>query len=164
MIQKAPSRNRFLKIVLGITLGVAVALTLLLLFVPEKEGFRFELPGVLLYDDGEAAPCTVSLGGTIKTYAFDKDAPICTGTLYLDGQEVGEVSLTFEGEYAIPGETGVKAVMTKDQAIAAQITRDGKTCLLLAPAPDAETAQTLLARFLAESVFVRQQGWEAFQH
>lgn len=157
------TRSRGLKILLGVTLGVAVALTLLLLFVPEKEGFTQETPGVLLRADGEVEVCTVGLRGTISTYAFDADAPICSATLLLDGQEVGEVRLTFDGDYAVPGEDGLRAAMSKEKELAALINRDGVDCLVLSPAPDEAAAQALLAQFLAECSFARRTGWEAFQ-
>ncbi len=157
------TRSRGLKILLGVLLGVAVALALLLLFVPEKEGISHEAPGVLLGADGEVKPCTVSLRGTISTYAFDADAPICKADLQIDGQEIGTLRLTFSGGYAASGEAEIPAVMTKEREIAAQIKLDGVDYLLLSPAPDEASAQALLARFLADTVFARQQGWESFQ-
>ncbi|MBQ6431173.1 MAG: hypothetical protein IJJ99_04790 [Oscillospiraceae bacterium] len=156
-------RSRSLKILLGVTLGVAVALTLLLLFVPEKEGFSHEAPGVLLCADGTVTPCVVGLHGTMSTYAFDADRPICNATLLLDGQEVGEVRLTFDGSYAAAGEDGIPAVLSKEREFAALIHRDGTDCLLLSPAPEGKAAQELLARFLADVPYARRQGWEAFQ-
>ena len=164
MIQKPSfARSRTLKLLLGVTLGVAVVLTLILLFIPEKEGRSAETQGVLLFPDGESRSCTVTLQGAVKTYAFDPNAPIYDGTLSIDGEEVGDLRLTFSGSYAEAGEAGTKAVMTQEMELAAQISVDGRDCLVLAPAPDEETAQTLLSQFLAFSYYARQQGWEAFR-
>lgn len=163
MIKKPSNRNRFLTLTLGITLGIAAVLTLILLLVPAKEGRSAEAQGILLFESGESKSCSVSLQGTMITYTFDKDAPIYEGTLLLDGQEVDPVYLTFDGAYAAAGTEGVRAVMTQDMAIAAQITQDGAECLLLAPAPDEDTAQALLAQFLADTAYARQQGWEKYQ-
>lgn len=163
MIGKPSSRNRFLKIALGITLGLAAALTVFLTVVPEKEGRSAEAQGIALFADGETRTCTVSLRGTMNTYTFDKDAPVYDGTLLIDGQEIDRICLTFDGDYAAPKSDGAKAVLTKDLEIAAQIRLDGKDCLVLAPAPDEDAAQELLSQFLADVVYARQQGWEAFK-
>lgn len=163
MIKKSSSFNRFLRIALGITLGLAAALTVFLMVVPEKEDRSTESQGILLFQDGETKPCAVSLQGTVDTYAFDKDAPIYNGTLSVDGTQVNEVYLTFNGDYAAPKSDGASAVLSKDMEIAAQLTLDGKDCLLLAPAPDEAAAQTLLARFLAEVPFARKMAWETYQ-
>lgn len=163
MINKASSRNRFLTLALGVTLGLAAVLTVLLLVVPEKAARSVEAQGIALFGDGESRYCSVSLEGTMRTYTFDKDAPLYEGTLLVDGLAVGDLFLTFDGDYAAPKEDGVPAVLTKDLAIAAQVTLDGRDCLVLAPAPDEAAAQTLLAQFLADTVFARRCGWEAYQ-
>ena len=163
MIRKSsPARSRNLKILLGVTLGIAVALTLVLLLVPEKVARSTETQGVALFEGGEARPCAVSLQGAMNTYAFEQDAPVYVGTLLLDGQSAGEVRLTFDGNYAAPKSGGLSAVLTKDLALAAEVTLDGRTCLVLAPAADETEAQALLARFLADTAFARRQGWEAY--
>jgi len=163
MIKKQSSSfHRFLRIALGITLGLAAALTVFLLIVPEKEGRSAEAQGVLLYADGETKPCAVSLRGVMNTYAFEKDAPVYDGTLLIDGRQVDEVYLTFDGDYAAPKSDGASAVLSKDMELAAQLTLDGRDCLLLAPAPDEAAAQTLLARFLADVPFARKMAWETY--
>lgn len=163
MIRKSsPARSRNLKILLGVTLGIAVALTLVLLLVPEKEARSLETRGVVLFEDGEARPCEVSLQGAMNTYAFEQDAPVYVGTLLLDGHSVGEVRLTFDGDCAAPNSGGLSAVLTKDLALAAEVTLDGRDGLVLAPAADEAEAQALLARFLADTAFARRQGWEAY--
>lgn len=165
MIRKPPAGNRNLKILLGATLAVAVILTLILLFVPEKKGRSAELPGTLLYTDGESKVCTLNLQGTISTYAFHKDESVFKGTLQVDGQEVGEVHLTFDGEYYTAGtDDAIPAVMTDDLEIIAQVQLDGRDCLVLAPAPDEEFAQSLLARFLSTCAYARRQGWGTYQN
>lgn len=163
MINKSSARSRFLTIALGITLGLAAVLTVILLVFPEKEGRSAEAQGVVLFEDGETRSCTVSLRGTMNTYAFDKDAPVYDGTLLIDGQQIDEVYLTFDGDYASPKSDGASAVLSKDMEVAAQIRLDGRDCLVLAPAPDEETAQKLLSQFLADTLYARRQGWEAFQ-
>ena len=163
MIKKPSASSRNLKLLLGVTLGIAAALIVLLLFVPEKEGRSFEAQGVVLRPDGESTVCTVSLQGVMKTYAFDADAPVYEGVLLVDGEQIDELRLTFSGKYASAGETGAKAVMTDEMDFAAQIRLDGTDCLVLAPAPDEDAAQTLLSRFLSKTDYARQQGWEAFQ-
>lgn len=163
MIRKPSAKNRNLKLLLGITLGIAAALIVLLLFVPEKEGRSSEADGIVLYPNGETAACTVTLQGALKTYTFDQDAPIYDGTLLVDGETVGEVYLIFDGNYAVPKSDGVPAVMTQDMEIAAQIQIEGSDCLVLAPAADEATAQALLSRFLTYTIYARQQGWEAFK-
>lgn len=163
MIKKQSPFNRFLKIALGITLGLAAALTVFLMVVPEKEGRSAEAQGVLLFADGETRPCAVSLRGTLNTYAFDQDAPVYDGTLLVDGAQIDEVYLIFDGDYAAPKTNGAKAVLSREMELAAQLTLDGKDCLLLAPAQDEATAQKLLARFLADTVFARREGWNSYQ-
>ncbi len=163
MIAKPRANKRNLKILLGATLAIAAILTLILLFVPEKEGCSAEQPGVLLYPDGESASCTVRLQGDVLTYAFSKDEPIFKGSLQTDGQEVCDLRLTFDGKYYVAGEADAAAVMSNEMEIAALVRQDGKDCLLLAPAADGSLAQALLSRFLSASFYARQQGWEAFQ-
>lgn len=152
-----------LTLTLGITLGIAVVLTLILLFVPKQEGRSAKMPGLLLFADGKSRVCTVGLQGTMNTYTFDEDAPVYEGMLSVDGQELEPLYLTFDGTYAAAGTEGARAVMTQDMAIAAQLTLDGEVCLVLAPAPDEEAAQVLLARFLADTALARQQGWKKYQ-
>lgn len=163
MIRKSSSFHRFLKIALGITLGLAAALTVFLMVVPEKEARSAELQGLLLFQDGETAVCTVRVDGSLNTYAFEQDAPVFDGTLRMDEQAPEAVYLTFDGYYAVPKSDGARAVLTRDMELAAQLTQDGRDCLLLAPAPDAQTAQTLLARFLADVPFARKLGWETYR-
>lgn len=163
MIKKASARNRFLTLALGITLGLAVVLTLVLMLVPEKEDRSVETQGFLLFEDGERRACTLRVQGTLSTYAFDKDAPIFEGSFEVDGKAVDAVYLTFDGDCAAPKTEGANAVLKKDMAFAAQFAQDGRTCLLLAPAADEAAAQQLLAQFLSDSAFARRQGWEAYQ-
>lgn len=164
MIGKPRANKRNVKILLSVTLAVAAVLIVILLLVPEKEGRSAELPGTLLYPDGTSSACTVDLQGAVNTYAFKKSAPVYKGTLSLDGETAGDLNLTLSGGYYTAGkDDAIAAAMTDEMEIVALIRRDGKDCLVLAPAPDGETAQHLLARFLVSSSYAREQGWEAFQ-
>lgn len=167
MIAKPTARSRNLKILLGVTLGLAAALMVLLLFVPDKTGRSADAEGVLLYADGETRTCAVSVRGTVNTYAFEQNAPVFDGILLLDGEEIEPLYLTFAGDYAAPKSDaqahGGGAVLTKELEIAAHLLLDGRDCLLLAPAPDEAAAQALLTRILANSVFARMEGWEAYR-
>ena len=125
MIAKPTARSRNLKILLGVTLGLAAALMVLLLFVPDKTGRSADAEGVLLYADGETRTCAVTVRGTVNTYAFEQNAPVFDGVLLLDGEEIEPLYLTFAGDYAAPKSDaqahGGGAVLTKELEIAAHL-------------------------------------------
>lgn len=142
MKRKTTFNYRKLFPIICVLLAIAAFCSVYLLINPSETPVEKTMTGTLLYEDGTTESVELQLAGTLSVYYFGNENTSFRGTLTVNGSPVAEdFTVVFDGTY---GTSNAQIVCKTDYQLAAAVTVEGKSCLLVSSAePDALLAELL---------------------
>lgn len=152
-----------------IAIVLAGSIFLVLLYSPVDTQTRLGYDGFLLPEEGAAESCTVSIGGTMRTYRLNVRQPQFFNNVYnnkegvlIDGQQIlNKLSLAWNEEdnrFTRMVRNGITFTTDRDLSFLLAVIPDGKDAdfVAIAPAATEAEAKELLRSIIEDPEFQRR--------